>query len=588
MRTRTRLAGLAAATLAAVPLLAAPAGAAPTAPATPRASAEVDAATAWLASQQEADGGFELADFPGFETPDAVLALAAAGQPGPGWDEAAALAAVEAVTTDGNDALDAVDDWVDSVQGGDAATASAQAGKVIALVAAPLGLDPTDFDPSDDTAEPVDLVAALEAGAGGAGDFAGLPFGGRVFAAWAYGARGQLAPPALLSSIVASQQANGSFDFSGDPGGTGTDPDLTASVVIALTLADDASGPDTAPAVARAVLSLGLTQEWTGEWATAFDDGNPNSTSMVVLAAATLGGDPDAPCWRDAVDPRIAGLPYPSPTATLEARQQPDGHIAGPNDGFGLNTFATTQAVQALVAADGSWPYAGAGCTAPTVGANRRLVNAIYADLLGRLTDASGSAFWAGQLDSGALTPAQYARRLTGTGEYNRRVVDRLVAQYGLDGLEQPVLDGDERAILAAAVRDGRRYDAAAYLLGTQEYYDSTAPAFPAGPPTAESWVDAVYPVVVGRPADAAGRQWALGQLASGRSRQQVARTLLGSTEALRVLVTDTYHQLLRRDTDVAGRDFWVGEIRRGQSPERLVLLIAGSSEYVRKTGPAA
>ena len=55
----------------------------------------------------------------------------------------------------------------------------------------------------------------------------------------------------LLSSIVASQQANGSFDFSGAPGGTGTDPDLTASVVIALTLADDASGPDTAPAVAR-------------------------------------------------------------------------------------------------------------------------------------------------------------------------------------------------------------------------------------------------------------------------------------------------------------------------------------------------
>lgn len=583
MRTRTRLAGLAAATLAAVPLLAAPAGAAPTAPAPPRASVEVDAAVAWLASQQEADGGFELADFPGFETPDAVLALAAAGQPGPGWDEAAALAAVEAVTTDGNDALDAVDDWVDSVQGGDTATAAAQAGKVIALVAAPLGLDPTDFDPSDDTAEPVDLVAALEAGAGGAGDFAGLPFGGRVFAAWAYGARGLVAPPALLSSIVASQQANGSFDFSGAPGGTGTDPDLTASVVIALTLADDASGPDTAPAVARAVLSLGLTQGWTGEWATAFDDGNPNSTSMVVLAAATRGGDPDPSCWRDAVDPRIAGLPFPSPEASIEARQQPDGHIAGPNDGFGLNTFATSQAVQALAAADGAWPYAGAGCTAPSVDATRRLVNAIYADLLGRLTDESGAAFWAGQLDSGALTPAQYARRLTGTSEYSRRVVDRLYRSY----LGRPSTP-EERSALQGDVAAGRRYDAAAAVLGSQEYYDSTAPVFPAGPPTAESWVDAVYPVVVGRPADDAGKQWALGQLASGRSRQQVARILLGSTEALRVLVTDTYHQLLRRDSDVAGRDFWVGEIRRGQSPERLVLLIAGSSEYVRKTGPAA
>lgn len=594
MRTRTRLAGLAAATLAAIPLLAAPSGAAPAAP---RASTEVDAAVAWLASQQETDGGFELAHFPGFETPDAVLALAAAGQPGPGWDEAAALAAVEAVQTDGNDGLDAVDDWVDSVPGGDdAAEASSQAAKVIDLVVVPLGLDASDFDPSDDSADPVDLVAALEAGAGAGDDYAGLAFGGRVYAAWALAALERPVPDALLASIAASQQDDGSFSFAGDPSGSGVDPDLTASVVIALTLAGQ---PTTDPTVSRAVAALGLSQTWDGEWASEFDDGNPNSTAMVMVAAATLGGDPDDPCWRDAVDPRATGLPYPSPAASLEARQAPDGHIAGPNDGFGLNTFATSQAVQGLMAADGSWPYAGAACTAPTVSDTRRLVNAVYADLLGRFSDESGAAFWEGQLDSGALTPAQYARRLTGTGEYNRRVVDRLVARYGIDGLEPnedpngepqlvPMVSDAERTVLAAAVRDGRRYDAAAYLLGTDAYFETTAPVVPAGPPSAESWVDAVYPALLRRPADADGRQWALGLLASGRSRQQVARALLGSTEALRVLVTDTYHQLLRRDPDLAGRDFWVGEIRRGQSPERLVLLVAGSSEYVRKTGPAA
>ena len=34
-------------------------------------------ARSWLVSQQEADGGLELANTPGFETPDAALALAA-------------------------------------------------------------------------------------------------------------------------------------------------------------------------------------------------------------------------------------------------------------------------------------------------------------------------------------------------------------------------------------------------------------------------------------------------------------------------------------------------------------------------------
>ena len=41
----------------------------------PSGSAAVPAAVAgasWLAAQQESDGGFELADFPGFETADAV------------------------------------------------------------------------------------------------------------------------------------------------------------------------------------------------------------------------------------------------------------------------------------------------------------------------------------------------------------------------------------------------------------------------------------------------------------------------------------------------------------------------------------
>ena len=88
MRLRTRLlTGALAAGVIAVPLApVSPAGAAP--------PPELDAAVAWLADQQEADGGFEMADFPGFETPDAVFALANAGQTGTTWSTTDALAAV--------------------------------------------------------------------------------------------------------------------------------------------------------------------------------------------------------------------------------------------------------------------------------------------------------------------------------------------------------------------------------------------------------------------------------------------------------------------------------------------------------------
>ncbi|MEP6626160.1 MAG: hypothetical protein ABJC79_17060, partial [Acidimicrobiia bacterium] len=54
----------------------------------------VTKATDWIKTQQQADGSFEVAGFPGFETPDAVVALDERGQTSGTWDAAKALAAV--------------------------------------------------------------------------------------------------------------------------------------------------------------------------------------------------------------------------------------------------------------------------------------------------------------------------------------------------------------------------------------------------------------------------------------------------------------------------------------------------------------
>ncbi|HYI61830.1 MAG TPA: DUF4214 domain-containing protein [Acidimicrobiales bacterium] len=567
MRTRLLATAGLTATLA-LPSLLGPlgAGAAPTAP-RPRASDAVEAAVAWLETQQQADGGFDGAGFPGFETPDVVLALAAAGQSGPGWSEAEALAAVQAVATPGGlDALDALDDLVDTP------TSPTQAAKVIALDVVPLGLDTGDFDPSGDSAAPVDLLALVRSGAGD-GSYPNLAFNGQVYVAWALATLGEPVPAPLLALIDGAQQANGSFDYSGLPGGSDIDPDLTASVIMALTLA---GRPATDPTVRGAVLALGRAQGWNGEWASPFDDGNPNSTAQAMLAAVTLGSDPETPCWRDRADGRFTGVRYRSPSVSLLRRQAGDGSVASPSDGPSRNTFGTAQTVQALVAAEGPWPYAGAGCSTASPGDSRRLVNAHYVDLLGRFSDQAGAQFWVGLLDAG-IDPARVSQRLTGTPEYGRRVVDEMYRAY----LDRPASPA-ERAAGAPGVLAGRRLDRAAAILGSQEYYEGAVED--PTPPSAAAWVSALYRDVLGRTGDDGALAWLRGQLEAGRSRAAVARTLLRTDEALGVMVDGFYRDLLRRRSDPSGRAFWVRLFQRGRSPEALVLLIAGSAEYVAAT----
>lgn len=534
-------------------------------------------AVAWLESQQQADGGFEVAQFPGFETPDAVLALAMAGQSEAGWSASEALAAVQAVQTQGGkDPLDSVDDWVDGVQGGDgsAAAKAQQAAKVIALVAVPLGLQVTDFDPSGDSDLPVDLLAALQDGAGD-GSYSALPFAGRAYALWALAAADAPVPPALVQGIESAQGGNGSWNYQGDPQVPGFDVDTTAVTAIALAVAGEVGGN-----VQKAAAALGLQQTWDGEWAGEFDDGNPNSTSQVMLLAATLGSDPESTCWRDDADGRATGIPYPSPSRSIVRRQTPEGRITSPNDGWGINTFATAQAIQGLAASERAWPYVAGQCAAPAVGAERRLVNAHYGDLLDRFSDEPGAAYWVDQLQGGA-SRALVAKRLVGTPEYGRRVIDRIVRTY----LDRPATS-QEMAQAGPSITDGRRLVLIGSLLGGAEYYTSTAN--PGSDPTPGGWVDAVYLDVFGRPADAGGKAYVLQQLEDGVPREVIGRRLVTSTESLRRIVAGFYQDLLRRNPDVPGRDHWVGELQRGRSPEGLVTLIAGSGEYAAKTAPPA
>ena len=292
-------------------------------------------ATTWLKAQQQSDGGFEVAGFSGFETSDAIIAIAEDAQQQSSWNKAQALDAVTATkTAGGKTPLDAIDDFSEG------ALNAGQAAKVVTLVALPLGLSPTAFDPQTDGA--VDLIATIDAGAQPDGSYGA--FGATLAAATAKRVSGGSVPAATVTLIRNAQKSDGSWDYLGSPTGTGSDVDTTAAAIQAL-VASGASASDTD--VREALAFLADSQETSGAWAS-FGTADPNSTAAATMALTDVGYDPASSCWRDQVAPARTGQLYASPTAWLRTQQASDGHIASPNDQYGLNTFATSQTIQAL------------------------------------------------------------------------------------------------------------------------------------------------------------------------------------------------------------------------------------------------
>lgn len=306
-----------------------------------------DDAVAWLASQQEGDGGFELADFPPFETPDAVLAIAANAQSTGTWSPSEARAAVAAVDNGGVTALDWLDDFAEAgLTGGLAA-------KFILLVALPLGDEPTAYDPGGD-GNAVDLTADLDSIDPGL-------FNSFLFGRLAESALGQNVHQADLQLICEAEKAvGGGWSFDGRPdAANAADLDSTGFAVMALAGAGVEPGD---PVLAAAAPFVVGGQQANGSWSS-FGSDDPNATALAMLAVTALGRGLD-------------DLAH-DPVAWLQSRQHADGHIASPNDFGSPNTFATSQAVQALLL-----DQPGADWLPPAAGSGRRcLPRASYTDV---------------------------------------------------------------------------------------------------------------------------------------------------------------------------------------------------------------
>ena len=322
--------------------LAAPAG----------ADDDIDAAIEWLEAQQEADGGFELADFPPFETPDAILALAQDAQTSPTWSTGEAAAAVQALDANGGNPGGTPLAWADAFLSG-ATPSAGVAAKFILLVAGPTGQSTTAFDAAGD-GSPVNLQAIMDAGELPDHSYGAGALNATLYALLAHDVLDRPAPEDTVAYVRSVQQDNGGWNFSGDPEGTDLDIDTTALAVSAL-VANGVPAGDAA--VAGGLRLLANQHQDSGAWQS-FGADDPNSTAVGLVGVEASGWDTANACWRTSASSAAAAAPYVDPDTWLRSQQITSGapsaigRIASPNDGFGVNTFPTSQAVQALF---GSW-----------------------------------------------------------------------------------------------------------------------------------------------------------------------------------------------------------------------------------------
>ncbi len=254
-----------------------------------------------------------------------MLAIAANAQTPGTWSTVEAHAAVAAAEAEPNDlsALDWLDAWVE----GGTVPAEQQA-KLIVLVAAPLGLDPTDFDPAEDDppGDGVDLTAGLDAINPGL-------FNGRLFGRLAEAELGQNVHQRDLQLICeAAKTVGGGWSFDGLPDATNA-ADLDSTGFAVMTLVAAGVAPTDAVLVSAETF-VDNGQQANGSWLS-FGSEDPNATTLAVWAELALGNT-------------LGSLAH-DPLAWLRTQQDDDDHIISPNDGFGVNTFATSQTIQALL-----------------------------------------------------------------------------------------------------------------------------------------------------------------------------------------------------------------------------------------------
>ncbi|HVX63807.1 MAG TPA: SBBP repeat-containing protein, partial [Pirellulales bacterium] len=312
-------------------------------------------------------------------------------------------------------------------------------------------------------------------------------------------------------------------------------------------------------------------------------------TIVVTPADASISGEGASIVGHELV--RLADVLVA--TFHLSGGSPPPGDFTATIDwGDGQVSNGTVSATGGAYRVTGSHTYAGSGTFAVnttivdgdlSASANgsavisartphERYVAAVYLDVLGRSVDPEGLAYWAGRLDAG-LAISSVAESIVHSDEYYANFV---IKPAFLKLLERAA-DADGVSYWTTQMRGGLTdQQLEAKLVSSDEFYRNAGG-------TDVAWIDAVYSLLLGRAADAAGETYWSGQLAAGQSRSQVAERIAGSQENNTQLINDDYFHYLGRAADPDGLAYWLEQFAAGKTNEDVIAGFTGSDEYYRE-----
>jgi hypothetical protein len=274
----------------------------------------LEAATAWLVTQQGEEGGF----------------LGFSGEPDAGTtvDAVMSLVAAEQAGIDTGDSIDRAVAWLESA---DSALVYTQTGvgqaAKLALMLTALGLDPHDF-------AKVDPLSIIGFGVNPDTGLYGLGVYDHATAMLALIASGEELPAEAITALANSQAANGGWAYDGSTEDADADSNTTALVIQALAAsgAPDEGMIESGLGYLTATLRDGQGAAYNSDEASLADS---NSTALVLQAVIATGDDPASEEWQDLL------------TALL-AFQNEDGSLGYQSELPEPNLLSTVQAIPAL------------------------------------------------------------------------------------------------------------------------------------------------------------------------------------------------------------------------------------------------
>lgn len=197
-------------------------------------------------------------------------------------------------------------------------------------------------------------------------------------------------------------------------------------------------------------------------------------------------------------------------------------------------------------------------------------INATHRLFLGRRASVSETNQWRSSVSAGRRT--ELTDHLATSDEWAGSEVNKLYLKI----LRRPA-DASGRAYWVDGIQNQgvRLEDVASYFYGGPEYFSRASNSN-------SKFIDSLYVDLLGRRADASGRNYWLDRMASGMGRSAVAANFYQSIESRTSRVRSLYRTVLARQPDSSGLGYWAEQLRT-IGDVRLAAFLAASDEYYQR-----